>query len=131
VIILKDNKLIRIDTKYDVKRILSRVLIIPRKKKYSRKLDGDPIYFGSKRLQVFKVHGVKCAKCDIEGQYFVKERSEDQQRYHLNLYAIDENGNEVLMTKDHIVPKSKGGTDDLNNLQTMCSYCNNEKGDTQ
>ena len=33
------------------------------------------------------------------------------------------------MTKDHIIPKSKGGKNELSNYQTMCTYCNNEKAD--
>ena len=33
------------------------------------------------------------------------------------------------MTIDHIHPRSKGGTDDLDNLQLLCSTCNSTKGD--
>lgn len=29
---------------------------------------------------------------------------------------------------DHIVPKSRGGTNDLSNLQALCRYCNRSKG---
>lgn len=32
------------------------------------------------------------------------------------------------LTIDHIVPKSKGGTNDPGNLQTMCRICNSKKG---
>ena len=32
------------------------------------------------------------------------------------------------MTVDHIVAKSKGGTDDANNLQLLCGACNSMKG---
>ena len=30
---------------------------------------------------------------------------------------------------DHIIPQSKGGTDDLWNLQCMCKHCNRSKQD--
>jgi 5-methylcytosine-specific restriction endonuclease McrA len=32
------------------------------------------------------------------------------------------------MTKDHIFPKSKGGKDVIENMQTMCTICNKNKG---
>ena len=35
---------------------------------------------------------------------------------------------ERLMAVDHIRPRSKGGTDELANLQLLCSYCNSVKG---
>jgi 5-methylcytosine-specific restriction endonuclease McrA len=33
------------------------------------------------------------------------------------------------MTIDHILPRSKGGKDTLENLQPMCSSCNAKKAD--
>lgn len=49
---------------------------------------------------------------------------------HFNLYALKSCGKRVLMTKDHILPQSKGGNNDNDNLQTMCSECNNLKDNT-
>ncbi len=34
----------------------------------------------------------------------------------------------IDLTVDHIYPKSKGGIDDLDNLQTLCRPCNSKKG---
>jgi hypothetical protein len=36
----------------------------------------------------------------------------------------------IYMTVDHIRPKSKGGTNDWENLVTACERCNNMKGDS-
>ncbi len=37
----------------------------------------------------------------------------------------------VELDIDHIVPHSKGGTDEESNLQTLCVACNRSKGNTQ
>jgi len=71
----------------------------------------------------------KYTRDGIEGKFFALEQNGmDNNRFHFNLYALDENGNEVLMTKDHIVPSSEGGKNVIDNLQTMCIICNNKKG---
>ena len=101
-------------------------------KKIKRDYDGDPIKMGSQRYYVFK-ESVCCAFCNIEGKFFAKERHLNKkgqpcsESFHMNLYAIDENGNDVLMTKDHIIPRAKGGRDVLSNYQNSCFLCNELK----
>jgi len=52
------------------------------------------------RNKIFKRDGNKCKKC----------------------------GSKNNLTIDHIVPFSKGGTTEINNLQTLCKKCNRKKG---
>jgi 5-methylcytosine-specific restriction endonuclease McrA len=37
-------------------------------------------------------------------------------------------GTEDRLSVDHIVPRSLGGTDNLDNLEVLCSSCNSSKG---
>lgn len=104
------------DVLFEKKRNLSKV-----------DFDGDMINGNSQRYQTFFTKGCRCVKCGIEGKYFVKEKHLKDISFHLNLYAIDENEKEILMTKDHIIPKSKGGANDISNYQTMCKKCNEAK----
>ncbi len=84
----------------------------------------------SARYKMF-LENLSCVRCGIVGSIFKLERMTDGiiDRAHFNLYAIHPiTGEDVLMTKDHILPRSKGGKDKLPNYQTMCTYCNNDKG---
>jgi len=99
----------------------------PRKKEFM----GYLIKMNSLRYHTFKKN-IKCAGCGIEGTHFALESHNYPQcltNLHFNLYAINAYGDEVLMTKDHIIPRSKGGRDHIDNMQTMCTKCNGEKDD--
>ena len=82
----------------------------------------------SQRFSNILTKGTKYICCGIEGKYSAKERGDKDVSYHLNLYAINDAGEEVLMTKDHIIPKSKDGKNDISNYQPMCVICNVKKG---
>lgn len=69
----------------------------------------------------------KCAACGLEGTRIALELGHDGVAC-FNLYA-EENGRQVMMTKDHIKPKSRGGEDSMENYATCCSICNNLKSD--
>ncbi len=82
----------------------------------------------SDRYEVFRRSHI-CACCGIEASFLAAERSKTSKykRSHINMYGIKE-GREILFTKDHIVPKSKGGSNSLDNYQTLCQECNSRKG---
>ena len=80
------------------------------------------------RLLNFRINGIECVNCGKRGAFFAKERF-GEDRPHLNLYGFDRRGNHILFTRDHIKPKSKGGSNHLYNAQTMCLDCNGKKSD--
>lgn len=84
------------------------------------------VRMNSDRYAVFKANQA-CVACGIVGTKMILDINPGDQSPHFNLYAV-ENGRYVLMTKDHILAKSKGGLDVLSNYQTCCSLCNNLKG---
>jgi 5-methylcytosine-specific restriction endonuclease McrA len=103
-----------------------------KKKNEYIELFGVSVKTTSQRYAVFQKN-IACCKCGIKGKFLAVEKnvpSHISSNYHFNLYAVDDDGNEVLMTKDHIHPKSKGGKNILDNYQTMCQKCNIEKGNT-
>ncbi len=85
----------------------------------------------STRLLTYHIHGIGCCVkgCCVKGEYFAVERhfKPQQSRYHLNLYGLQD-GEEVMMTSDHKIPKSKGGINHISNRQPMCYPHNSGKG---
>jgi len=88
-------------------------------------IDGYKI--NCKRAKIFYKKGLVCTICGVKGYFFALEIDKGKGQ-HLNLYGYI-NNEEVLMTIDHIIPKSKGGSNDLINYQTMCKICNESKAD--
>lgn len=88
-----------------------------------------PVFVTSLRMQTFAVHGTQCAGCGLQGTHFAFEKSPggENDSYHLNLYGIDVNGEEVLFTHDHKLARTFGGVDSLENTQTACVHCNAKK----
>lgn len=118
---------------YSIDEVLSRTIFEEKlrgKYKYKQMVDfdGELINMASDRYKCFALYGTDCVDCGIEGQYFAMERQGNLGRFHFNLYAIDEENNEILMTKDHITPVCRGGKDEITNYQPMCTICNNKKG---
>jgi 5-methylcytosine-specific restriction endonuclease McrA len=112
---------------YAVEEVLPYVT----KERTERVVEGYRVWMNSARYHLFLRSRV-CAGCGIDGTVFLLEQSGpgDADRAHFNLYARTPNGALVLMTKDHIHPKSKGGRNALDNYQPMCFPCNIAKGAT-
>lgn len=87
-------------------------------------VDGFDVHPISLRYMTFYQKGTKCVCCGKEGTHFKLCGDEKTRRRHFNLYTEDG----ILMTKDHIIPASKGGLNRVSNMQTMCTDCNSKKG---
>ena len=61
---------------------------------------------GRLRAQVLERNGFTCASCGVSAG------------------DIGANGRKAVMHVGHIQPKSEGGADELSNLRTLCSVCN-------
>lgn len=83
----------------------------------------------SARMKFLKDHH-ECVCCGLLGRYWWLECS-GHYAPHLNLYGIADLGNEVMLTIDHIFPKSKGGVLKPSNMQVLCSRCNAAKADQE
>ena len=76
------------------------------------------VRMNSLRYRTFKRNPV-CACCGLVGVKFLLELPCDAHSPHFNFYGV-KNGKLIMMTRDHIIPKSKGGQETLENMQTMC-----------
>ena len=89
-------------------------------------LAGFDLKIGTLRLVNFKQNGIVCEYCGREATHFELNTfvhdKEDIMSPHFNLFS-----NGVLMTQDHVIPKSKDGKDTLDNLVVACLICNSNK----
>lgn len=120
----KKWNIIRKNKKYSIEEVLNKYTDEDIKIDF----DGDLISMNSHRYANFKFHGTTCVCCGLVGQYFYKDRRPSDDGYHFNLYGIDKNGIEVMMTKDHVNPRSAGGENVISNYQPLCERCNINKG---
>jgi hypothetical protein len=76
------------------------------------------------KLRLLQDCGYSCAVCQVTA---MPRLFKDNQGYRV----FDESGQmtKKAITVDHIVPKSKGGTNRQINLIVMCNKCNSEKTD--
>jgi hypothetical protein len=94
---------------------------------------------GIKLFESLRGQPIKCWSCGCEADRWISCRGQnDKSRPVLNLFATftpkKTRRNKhpvprlVMMTRDHIIPKSKGGVDDIENLRPGCELCNVARG---
>lgn len=86
-------------------------------------IDGERVKRAFQRFAVLSQGPLTCFECGVKGTHFMIERHRNENYYHINVYA----GNKLL-TWDHIIPKSLGGSNHHHNGRVACEACNGRRG---
>ena len=96
------------------------------------RLPSGTLFTMNNTVRVFVHKGTTCTDCGAKSKYYIEnpqtQLSEKLGQECVSLVLFNEN--RIKMTKDHIYPKSLGGTNSLSNMQPMCATCNVNKKDT-
>ncbi len=93
---------------------------------------------GFRLFETLRGTPIRCWHCGCEADQWISCRGQnDNSRPVLNLFATRHykatkkraaREQIVMMTRDHIIPKSMGGMDSVENLRPGCELCNGQRG---
>jgi hypothetical protein len=111
---------------YHVNALKKRVQVLMRDRAIcvSCGVEGRVLAVELQRTHAYTKTGKRIPAVDSDGTFL--HNGERVRRTHFNIYAIV-GGREVMLTVDHITPKSLGGSSDAGNLVCMCQPCNVKK----
>lgn len=91
-------------------------------------VNGIRVKTSGERLQCYNHKGTKCISCGRDGIVMMAQKHKADKNAHINLYSVGENGNLIMMTVDHTIPRSMMGRNHHENFEPMCTKCNGKKG---
>lgn len=74
--------------------------------------------YGKRRLAMLKQNG---------GSHSTEDWEELKQMYGYMCLCCKKTEPDIKLTRDHIIPVTKGGSDDIENIQPLCLPCNTRK----
>lgn len=79
----------------------------------------------AKALHHIRIIKRRALKLNCEGSHTVEEWGARKAQYHFRCAYCHR---KAKLTEDHIVPLSKGGSNDIENIVPACKHCNSSKG---
>lgn len=86
----------------------------------------SPFYKGGYELKL-KHNRERAFKIKIIGAHTEEQWNELKLRYNFMYLCCKQSEPMIQLSRDHILPISKGGTDVINNIQPLCRSCNSRK----
>lgn len=100
-----------------------------RKKHLSITGSNHPRWVGGYPARLVENHNYRARKARAIGKHTLKEWEEVKEKCRWTCKMCRKSEPEIKLTEDHIVPISKGGGNDIGNIQPLCGRCNSKKHD--
>ena len=103
------------------------------RKKISKSLKGrfigdkNPKWKGGYERKLYLNLRRRAIKMNADGSHTQEEWELLKAQYNYTCPACKKKEPEIKLTEDHIVPLSKSGSDNIENIQPLCKTCNSKK----
>ena len=87
--------------------------------KWDRQKHHDRVMWNNRKRELLE--------CDVEGSHTKQEWEELKTVYSFTCACCKKTEPDIVLTQDHIIPLSKGGSDMISNIQPLCQSCNSKK----
>lgn len=88
----------------------------------------NPTWKGGYQRKLWRNSKRRVLKINAEGSHSLEEWLNMKIQYGFTCPCCMKKEPDIILSRDHIVPLAKGGSDDISNIQPLCRSCNPSKG---